>query len=171
MSATPPSTRPASDSKGNMDLSAHLSASLKGVQDSVDRTDQRVKDYITAHDNKYRGIKWMRLPLMQGTVTASGIAIGESNGQEVGPEEGFAWRIGRLVLAGLTTGTDLVNLFRSSTLQQGGLLWQFNGVNFGYTFGEGQMTLLPGDRLQLASTGSIGTAVGTQITLAGELVS
>jgi hypothetical protein len=154
-----------------IDVSESLKLGLGGVQQSVDRMDKRVQDYIAADESKYRGIKWMRLPLMQGTVTAAGIAIGESNGQEVGPEEGYAWRIGRLILAGLTSGTDLVNLFRSSTAQQGGLLWQFNGANFGYTFGEGQMTLFPGDRLQLANAGTITTAVGTQITLSGELVS
>jgi hypothetical protein len=154
------------------DISETLRLGLGGVKDSTDKIDRRLQDYLEAQKDLMRGRKWMRLPLLQGTVTAAGIAIGEANGQEVGPEEGFAWRVGRLLLAGLTSGsTDLVNLYRSSTLQQGGLLWQFNGVNFGYTFGKGQMTLMPGDRLQLANPATITTPAGTQITLSGELIS
>jgi len=154
-----------------VNLQEQVSLQLGGVTDAVHATGQKVIDLIKAEQDLYRGVKWMRLPLLQGTVTAAGIAIGESNGQECGPDEGFFWAIRRLIVAGLTSGAtpDIVNLWRGSSGQQGGLLWQFNGNSFGYTFGRTELTLMPGDRLQLNNVGAITAAVGTVITLSGEL--
>jgi hypothetical protein len=47
-------------------------------------------------------------------------------------------------------------------------LWQFNGNNFGYTFGRLEMTLTGGDSLTFASVGTF-AATGT-IRVTGELV-
>jgi len=162
-----------------VDVSAKLAASLDGVQSSVNSVDQRVKDYITAEHDKSRGVKWMRLPVLQGLVTAAGINLGENTGagegnqQRVAPDEGYAWSLRRIIVAGLAFGAtpDVVNLFRSSSQQQGGLLWQFNGNNFGYAWGKGQVTLMPGDSLTVASVGAVTAPVGTLITVSGELVS
>jgi hypothetical protein len=154
-----------------MDVQASLGLHFAGLQKSVDGIDQRVRDYITAQNDKYRGVKHFRLPLMQGTVAGAAFSIGELSGVVCGPEEGYAWAIRRLLVTGLARGAtpDVAQLFRSSSAQQGGFLWEFNGNNFGYTFGKGELSLMPGDRLQLNNFGAITAAAGTQITLQGEV--
>ena len=119
-----------------------------------------------------RGIKWMRLPTtLSGAVASSAITLGDSKGQIVGPEQGYAWSIRRLIVKGLATGAtpDVVNLYRNSHFA-GNPLWQFNGNNFGYTFGRLELVLMGGDTLALQNVGSITAATGTVITLSGELV-
>ena len=150
-------------------LQEQLSLQLGGVQDAVHGVHNQLTAYIQAEQDLYRGVKWMRLPLMQGTPSGSALSIGEGAGQECGPEEGYFWALRRLVVAGLTSGAtpDVVNLYRGTSSQQGGLLWQFNGNNFGYTFGRTELTLMPGDRLALVSVGTF--AATGQITLSGEL--
>jgi hypothetical protein len=116
-----------------------------------------------------RALKWMRLPeVLQGKASAGVLSLGIAVAK-VGPDQGYGWRITRLVVDGLTTGAtpDVVNLYRNDNTN-GAPLWQFNGNNFGYTFGKGQMTLSPGDTLMLASVGTF-AATGT-IRLSGEIV-
>ena len=152
-----------------VNLQEQVSLQLGGVTDAVHATGQKVIDLIKAEQDLYRGVKWMRLPLIQGTASGSALSMGESAGQECGPDEGFFWAIRRLVVAGLTAGAtpDVVNIWRGSSSQQGGLLWQFNGNSFGATFGRTELTLMPGDRLQVNSVGTF--AATGQITLSGEL--
>jgi hypothetical protein len=117
-----------------------------------------------------RGIKWMRLPeTLSGPVVSSAIQLGVAKGQVVGPEQGYAWSLGRLLVSGLTAGTtpDIVNLYRNDRFA-GPPLWQFNGNNFGYTFGKLRLVLMSGDTLSLQNVGTI-AATGT-ILLSGELI-
>jgi hypothetical protein len=117
-----------------------------------------------------RGIKWMRLPAtLSGAVKSSAITLGTGTGQIVGPEQGYAWAMRRLVVGGLTAGAtpDVVNLYRNDGFNQVAL-WQFNGNNFGYTFNNLQLVLMSGDTFSLQNVGTI-AATGT-ITLSGELV-
>jgi len=119
-----------------------------------------------------RGIKWMRLPeILQGPVASSAITLGTASGQVVGPEQGYAWVIRRLLVTGLATGAtpDVVNLYRNDRFT-GPPLWQFNGNNFGYTFTNLQMVLMSGDTLSLKNVGSITATAGTIILLSGELI-
>ena len=119
---------------------------------------------------KSRSVKHMRLPqILQGVAASSTINLGENTGITLGPRSGYAWCLRRLVVDGLTTGAtpDIVNLYRTSAFQTSPPLWQFNGNNFGYTFGKGELTLHYGDTLTLFGT-SI-AATGT-IRLSGELV-
>jgi hypothetical protein len=116
-----------------------------------------------------RGIKWMRLPEITGTASGSALNLDESHGAAiVGPESGYAWSLRRIVVDGMTSGAtpDVLNMYRNST----GLapLWQFNGNNFGYTFGRVEMTLGPGDTLKFASVGTF--AATGRIRVSGELV-
>ena len=116
-----------------------------------------------------RGYKWMRLPEnLSGAVASSAITLGSSKGQVCGPEQGYAWTLRRLVVTGLTTGAtpDVVNLYRNDMFARSPL-WQFNGNNFGYTFGRSEMVLMPGDTLSLQNVGTI--AATGNITLSGEL--
>jgi len=116
-----------------------------------------------------RGYKWMRLPTtLSGLIASSAIQLGVAKGQVCGPEQGYAWTLRRLIVTGLTTGTtpDVVNLFLNDRFS-GPPIWQFNGNNFGYTFGRSEMVLMPGDTLSLQNVGTI-AATGT-VTLSGEL--
>lgn len=121
---------------------------------------------------RLRGTKHMRLPETlagkSGLVTAGTLTLGETTGQHVGPEVGYSWTIMRLVVNGLTSGStpDVVNLYRGTPA--GIPLWQFNGNNFGYTFGKLEITLNGGETFALASVGTF--AATGQITLSGELI-
>jgi hypothetical protein len=117
----------------------------------------------------YRGVKWMRLPVMQATVAATAVTLDDTNNPQVGPEQGYAWSLTRVVVDGMATGStpDVVNMFRNAETSQPPL-WQFNGNNFGYTFGLGQVVLLSGDRLQFKNSGAL-SATGL-IRATGELV-
>jgi len=117
-----------------------------------------------------RGWKWMRLPeTLTGAVAASAIQLGATKGQVLGPQSGYAWSLRRLIVTGLTTGTtpDVVNLYRNDRFA-GPPIWQFNGNNFGYTFGRLEMVLMGSDTLSLQNVGTI-AATGT-IALSGELI-
>ena len=118
-----------------------------------------------------RGFKWMRLPeYLTGKVASSAITLGVGTGQTpLGPEQGYAWSVKRLVVGGLTTGAtpDVVNLYLNDRFA-GNPLWQFNGNNFGYTFGRLELVLGPGDTLSLKSVGTFAST--SVITLSGELV-
>jgi len=116
-----------------------------------------------------RGVKWMRLPELTGTASGSALNLDESHGVPVvGPESGYAWSLRRIVVDGMTTGAtpDVLNMYRNST--GGAPLWQFNGNNFGYTFGRLEMVLMSGDTLKFASVGTF--AATGRIRVSGELV-
>jgi hypothetical protein len=118
-----------------------------------------------------RGVKWMRLPVITGTASSSTLTLDESHGAPiVGPEGGYAWSLRRIVIDGMTSGTtpDVVNMYRNSTGVGSPPLWQFNGNNFGYTFGRLEMVLNGGDTLKFLSVGTF-AATGL-IRVSGELV-
>ena len=117
-----------------------------------------------------RAFKWMRLPVYTGTPASSAVTIDEkSNGFDLGPAQGYAWSLTRIVVDGMTTGAtpDVINMYRNATTGQPPL-WQFNGNNFGYTFSNFEMTLIGGDALQFASVGTF-AATGL-IRVSGELI-
>jgi hypothetical protein len=117
----------------------------------------------------YRGVKWLRLPQMTGTPASSAVLIDEKANGPVGPEQGYAWSVLRVVIDGMTSGTtpDVINMYRNAATGQPPL-WQFNGNNFGYTFGNLAVVLLSGDFLKFASVGTF-AATGT-IRVTGEVV-
>jgi len=121
--------------------------------------------------NAARSVKYTRFGPAGAAVASSAVTFdGTGNGQNAttGPREGFVWGIKRLAVAGLTSGTtpDVVNLYRNQP--SGAAIWQFNGNNFAYTFGKGEMLLLPGETLSFASVGTI--AATGQITLSGDII-
>lgn len=114
--------------------------------------------------------KWMRLPLtLSGAIASNAITLGVTKGQILGPESGYAWSLRRLIVTGLTTGAtpDVVNLYRNDHFA-GQPLWQFNGNNFGYTFGRLELVIMGGETLALQNVGNL-AATGT-VTLSGELI-
>ena len=111
----------------------------------------------------------MRLPVLRGTIASSAVTLGITKGQPpVGPESGYVWSLRRLIVTGLTSGAspDVVNLYANDAFA-GPPLWQFNGNNFGYTFGFGELVIQSGETLALQNSGTI-AATGT-VTLSGEL--
>jgi hypothetical protein len=130
-------------------------------------SDQSTADQLA----RLHGIKHMRLPeVLVGTVASSAISLdGNTGPYPLGPRSGYAWAIKRLIVSGLTSGAtpDVVNLYKGGP-GAGVPLWQFNGNNFGYTFGKLEMTLYGGETLSLKNSGSI--AATGQISLGGELI-
>jgi len=117
-----------------------------------------------------RGIKPMHLPqTLSGAVKSSAITLGVGSGQVLGPEQGYAWSISALIVTGLTAGTspDIVNLYLNDRFS-GPVWWQFNGNNFGYTWGKLQRFLYPGETLSMQNSGNL-AATGT-ITLSGDII-
>ena len=116
-----------------------------------------------------RGFKWMRLPeILQGNAAKSAITLGATKGQILGPEQGYVWALRRLIVSGMTSGgtPDVINLYRNDRFN-GPPLWQFNGNNFGYTFGKLELILMGGDTLSLQSVGTFAST--SLIVLSGEL--
>lgn len=137
--------------------------SQRELDDSLDKANARVEL------SRLYGVKWMRLPeVLSGVASGSVLTLGETSGEMVGPDSGYAWAIRRLVVNGLTAGAtpDVVNLYRGTAA--GIPLWQFTGTSAFATFGKLSLTLMGGERLALASVGTF-AATGT-ITLAGELI-
>lgn len=139
-------------------------------------TGREIKDTFSAEldareRQKARGFKWMRLPIYTGTPASSAVTIDpKANGGVIlGPESGYAWSLRRIVIDGMTSGTtpDVINMYRNSVTAQPPL-WQFNGNNFGYTFGRLEMVITGGDALYFASVGTF--AATGQIRVSGELV-
>jgi hypothetical protein len=111
--------------------------------------------------DRYRGIKPMRIPLVTGTAANSVLIIDSS----IGPEQGYAWDIGMIGIAGLTTGVtpDIVDMyFNGNTMLP---WWQFNGNNYAYTFSRGEMMMFPGETISLRSVGTFNSA--SQVILFG----
>jgi len=117
-----------------------------------------------------RGYKWMRLPEnLQGKPSGSAIQLGVVKGQILGPEQGYAWNIRRLVVTGLTASSsapDIVNFFLNDRFT-GPIWWQLNGNQFGQTFSRGELIMMPGDTLSLQNSGSIAST--SLVIVSGEL--
>jgi len=146
-----------------------------GVEVEIPNREENRADVAAVMDARElvqaRGTKWMRLPVLLGTPASSAVTIDGAHGQPpVGPESGYAWSIRRIVIDGMTSGAtpDVINMYRNSAAGTQPPLWQFNGNNFGFTFGRLEMTLMGGDTLVFASVGTF-AATGT-IRVTGELV-
>ena len=144
-----------------------------GVEVEIPNREENRADVAAVMDARElvqaRGFKWLRLPELTGTASGSALNLDESHGVAVvGPESGYAWSLRRIVVDGMTSGStpDVLNMYRNST--GGAPLWQFNGNNFGYTFGRLEMVLMSGDTLKFASVGTF--AATGRIRVSGELV-
>jgi hypothetical protein len=135
-------------------------------QGELDQSLKKANEEAVAH---LRAVKWMRLPeTLIGTASGNSISLSEQTGHTLGPRVGYDWCLRRLVVTGLTAGAtpDTINLYRGTP--SGQIIWQFNGNNFGYTFGKCELTMLGGETIALASTGTFSSAA--QIILSGELL-
>ena len=138
-----------------------LDTSLKDFRDGIE------KDSLS-------GIKYFRLPRLYSTPSSGTVMLGESwsgqpyTGQTTGPNQGFVWSIRRLTANGLGTGAspDILNIYRNGV--HGDPVWQLNGNNWGYSFGNTEMLLFPGEKLVAMSLGSMTSTM--QITLTGDAI-
>lgn len=132
---------------------------------------QHLEDaFATFTAERWRGVKHMRLPEIQGTAAGGVLLIGTGQ-QNTGPRAGFAWSIRRLSVGGLTAGgsPDIVNFYFNHTAGGAAVpVWQLNGNQFAQTFGRLELTMYGGDILIAASVGTF-TATG-QVTVTGELI-
>jgi hypothetical protein len=133
---------------------------------------------------QWAGKKYWRLPPLTGYAVSSALDIGGDtiaaragtlgpawNGRPSGPAAGYVWELKRIAVAGLTasaTTPDVVNLIRhgSGVASGSALVWQFNGNNWAYTFGNGELIIRAGETLRLKSVGTF--AAAGLITLSGE---
>ena len=149
------------------DIQAHLSARLGEVKDAVkENTQTLIEQYREMQ--RYRGEKFIRLPLVQGKAAGGVLALGgdaQGDGTMAMPNQGWLWSVRHLVIEGLTAGAspDVVNIFRGSAL--GRLVWQLNGNQFAQTWGRGEIVLQPGETLFYGNVGTF-AATGT-ITIHG----
>lgn len=123
----------------------------------------------TAEYERMRTLKFIRLPVISGTVASNAVQFGGDNGEQiVAPAEGYVWSIRELNVTGLTAGgtPDVVNIYRNQ-VNPGKIFWQLNGNVFLQTFGRGEKILYPGDSLLVVNLGSLTAASGSQITLSG----
>jgi hypothetical protein len=134
---------------------------------------REISDLVSAQMREmYRGVKWLRLPQMGATASGSTLTINpQMTGVYCGPEQGYVWSIRRVVVDGMTSGAtpDIVNMYRNAHTGQPPL-WQFNGNNFGYTFGRLEMVLMSGDFLEFSSEGIQSFAATGLIRVSGEVL-
>lgn len=97
------------------DIQASLALKLGEVKDEV----HGVRQFLIEQQRelqRYRGEKHMRIPLLlQGPVAGAAINLGESSGQVLGPRQGFAWSLKRLVVDGLSTGSGSATFSSTAT--------------------------------------------------------
>jgi len=145
-------------------------------------TPDELHDYFegarNAERQRARGIKFRRLPPINGLVTASGIAIGGDSvgtpGQsttQLGPSGGHLWVPRLISVNGLASGAtpDVLNMQIFGAADSDFSWWQFNGNNFAYTFGKNEIWLEAGEYLSFTSQGAVTAAVGTRIRVRGML--
>jgi hypothetical protein len=140
---------------------------IQGGTEFETATPEEVRRIVSESDREHaRGYKDMRLPQIYGSASSSAITLGKGIAQ-VGPESGHKWSLRRIVISGMTTGgtPDVINMYVNDT--GGQPLWQFNGNNFGYTFGRRELVINPGEILLFASVGTF-AATGT-ITVSGQV--
>lgn len=149
-----------------VDIQASLSARFDGLQQSMDATHSAILRQSEIMQAQLRGEKWFRLPLITGKAVSSVLQAGFP--QTVGPDGGWAWSLRRIVITGMTRGAtpDIVDLFFNDFTTQP--VWEFNGNNFGYTFGRLELVMRPGDVLLMQSVGTF--AATGNVTLSGEYI-
>lgn len=137
-----------------MDIQAHLSARFDTLQKSVDKTTEAVQASQAFLMEQARGVKAIRLPVIQATGTSPFSMGGDTGTELIAPEQGFVWSLRHLVLEGLAAGAtpDTVNIRRSSA--GGQLIWQLNGNQFAQTWGRGEIILFAGETLFYQSVGT-----------------
>lgn len=110
-----------------------------------------------------RGVKYMRLPVLTGTIANSALSIGGHSAADIiGPEMGDVWVLRHLWVSGLATGAspDVLNVRINNQTW-----WQLNGNNFSYTFGKGEFVILQGEALAFVNSGAL--AATGQVSIGG----
>jgi hypothetical protein len=123
----------------------------------------------SAYQQLARGVSYGRFGPVGDTAPAGGVfTMDGTSKRQLGPRAGWMWSVRRMAVLGLAAGVtpDVINLFRNETT--GTPIWQFNGNNWAYTFGKGEMILNDGESFGLAGTGLTTTS---NITISGDFYS
>ena len=94
-------------------IRANAEYDLVGTEDFRHFRDEMMQRYSIAEQERWRGVKIMRLPTSYATATATGpLTLPPAAGGfgTLGPESGFVWRLGRVTIA--SSGTDQAGAIR-----------------------------------------------------------
>src|SRR6202044_4065962 len=83
-------------------IRANAEYDLVGTEDFRHFRDEMMQRYSIAEQERWRGVKIMRLPTSYATATATGpLTLPPAAGGfgTLGPESGFVWRLGRVTIA------------------------------------------------------------------------
>lgn len=151
--------------KMRLELGAEIDIMSPDDMDGLMEKQRAIED--ARERTRFAGMSWSKLPKLQGTASGGVLLLGQG-ANVAGPRDGYIWALRRIVISGLTSGStpDIVNMYADTP--QSDVLWQFNGNNFGYTFGKFEMTLLGGQTLIFQSVGTF--AATGQITVSGEYI-
>jgi hypothetical protein len=147
--------------QAGVEVDAASPAEVRGEADRV----------IAAMAARDVGIKFGRLPLtLSGTPAGGNLTIGGDSGQQpVGPAGGWIWEFKRIAISGLARGTspDVMQLYfygASGRIPQ----WEFNGNNWAYTFGRGELVMRPQEYIMATNIAALTST--SLITLSGNYV-
>lgn len=105
-----------------------------------------------------------------GAALTCGGDTGPAGAGQAGPSDGFVWAVARIAQTGLAIATDPTSIFIGNAQPHRLVLPNFTGnaAATGYaTFSKQQLVLQDKQKLLVASTGAIGTANGTTVTISG----
>lgn len=144
---------------------------------SIDILNQKELDHSLgslAHDSvieRGRGVKWMRMPTLSGTMTGTFPTTTSKLGGTglCGPNPGYCWAVRRIAAINLSASTDQLYVYRNEPV-----VGQFIGAMVGQgatnfiSFTNVQFVLAPGDELIIAPGASFSSS--NVITITGEAV-
>lgn len=113
-----------------------------------------------------QGLRHFDLPILKGNISGAAITLGgdQTDGQMVGPNSGFYWRITRISVDGLAAA-DVISLYKGGAgIGVGRFITKVVGQPGTYSPGKG-LVLKPSDFLSI--TGSGLTATG-EVRVTGE---
>jgi len=100
-------------------IRANAEYDLVGTDEFRHFRDELMQRYSIAEQERWRGVKIMRLPTAYATATVTGpLTLPPAAGGfgTLGPESGFVWRLGRVTIA--SSGTDQAGAIREPGAQQ-----------------------------------------------------
>ena len=120
--------------------------------------------------DRYRGIKLMKMPRVQAQASGTTTTLAhQPPGQQMGPDAGFIWRIGRITVTSNGTDTGAVTLFNGTDPTNLSEEYQVDNtlkVGAAYYPGSRGLYVFPTEFLYLSVT----TVAGNIYTVTGQVV-
>ena len=125
----------------------------------------------------YRGVKALKFPYVSARAGGTSLNLGsQPPTQQLGPEQGYFWVIGRVTVVSTGTDTGAVSLYASSdTSNYNAVALVDNALKVGQAYYPGKRGLLlwPGEQLYVAITSvatNSYTLTGIAVEVPGEMV-